>query len=264
VSAVVGKNPVEPGWVSFERKPSGHLDPVSVTESGSLRTLVDNLLKAGFWGEFTYSQRGADKIREALAHRMEDIHHPALAHVSMTILLPVVENDQSLWGISMAMGGQIVHGGADTRFRKPDLGQQVAGWFRAMGFENLERLGAATHPCELLLRPTWFQVPARIASEQEQARRAHLAEIERQYAERRKAADPTERRRRQTAEDLAAMTGTPEQRAAAEAVRKAKYGVPAAVKIVPTGPAPRKSEHPEDLRFFPGYGWVVGNPTGER
>jgi hypothetical protein len=101
-----------------------------------LRTVIDKLLQGGVTGVFSFSERPADQVRQALAYDMSDILNPSLAPVSMTILMPVVENDQSLWSLSGGrirgrhMRGQIIFGDASTRFRRADLGQQVVKWFR--------------------------------------------------------------------------------------------------------------------------------------
>jgi hypothetical protein len=81
------------------------------------------------------------------------------------------------------------------------------------------------------------------------AKRAHLAEIDRAYQEKRKQNTPWARRSRQFEIDQAALKG-----AAGEQARKAPFGFPPAAKITPTPPPVQEPEHYEPI---PGGGWGI-------
>jgi hypothetical protein len=213
----------------------------------------------GLTGVLTVSERSADKVREALAHEWADLIRPELQHTAMTILLPVVEGKpKDLWVTARAMRGGLSFG---ERFSFRNLSQEIIRFFQENGWDSFESVRPPTYARELLVRPNWFQTPAAVAADQNEARMAHLREVDRIYAERKEAKDHAQRRRRQFEMDQTTMTGTAAERAAAERARKAAFGFTAAVRTTQSSPKPPPAATDvRGLEFHPGYGWFIRTP----
>jgi hypothetical protein len=298
MSAVIARHPTDNTWVSFERRGGGY-DPYRV-EVGGLRQVIANSL-TGATGVWSFSERSADAVLGCVAHEMADLKMPELANVATTVMMPATEGNADIWVTAHALRGDLSYG--ERWHKSELLQRALKWFQEVGGFENLDASRRPTWARDLLLRPNWFQTPAAVASEKEKARMAHLAEVQARYEGAKKAKDPIERSRRlkeqmaadnrvlslnnwitkteraiaehenlpphmqspQTLEQLKADLAT--YRRQLEEVKqtiKARVGLLPIVKITPTPPRPLAGvEGPEGLKFYPGYGWFVGNePQG--
>lgn len=141
MSCVLSRHPTEKSWVSFQRR-GGQWEPYSVNV-GTLQSLIQTSLP-GLTGRFTFSERGADQVRAAIAHEPADLARPELANVSMTVLQPPSRRATQLCYVRRP--GQPLPPG-QPRFRDRRLFSRMC-W---ASFDQLERPSFAR---ELLARPT--------------------------------------------------------------------------------------------------------------
>jgi hypothetical protein len=239
--------------VSFERR-NFVWEPYSVSV-GSLEPSILGSLP-GLTGTFSFSERSADQVRAMLAHDPSDLRHPALANVSMTVLLPMTQADPTLWGQLHVIRGNIAYAGSAGHFRVANLGLSIVEFFTRIGWKNFEDKLRPEWPRELLVRPRWLGSALVPSIAEQMAKRAHRAAVEKAYEEKRKNNTPWARRSRQFEIDQAALKG-----AAGEEARKRQFGFPPAVKIEPATPPKPETEHYESIA---GGGWRIHTgPKGE-
>jgi hypothetical protein len=170
----------------------------------------------------------------------------------MTVFLPLTAADPTLWGQLNVIRGVVTYGGRSSHFRTSNLGSSIVEFFTRIGWKNFEGKVRPEWARELLVRPRWLAsalVPEVAETAEQAKRRAHLAEVDRAYQEKRKQNTPWARRSHQFEIDQAALKS-----ASGEEARKRQFGFPPAAKIEPVPPPVQEPEHYEPI---PGGGWRI-------